>query len=134
MGKARTVSASSGITLDAGALIALERGDGRMIALLSESVRQNRRFRVPAGVLGQTWRNGPRQSVLARFLRAEEVTIVPLDASMARAAGELCGTKGTTDVIDATVVIIARQHGDNIVTSDVGDLKRLDSKSVLIPI
>jgi hypothetical protein len=134
MGKARIVSAPPGITLDAGALIALERGDGRMIALLSESVRQNRRFRVPAGVLGQTWRDGRRQSVFARFLRAEEVTIVPLDAPMARAAGELCGTKGTSDVIDASVVITARQHGDRIVTSDVSDLKRLDSKSALISI
>lgn len=134
MGKARIVSTSSGITLDAGALIALERGDGRMIALLSESVRQNRSFRVPAGVLGQAWRDGRRQSILARFLHAEEVTIVPLDAPMARAAGELCGTKGTTDVIDASVVLTARQHGDNIITSDVSDLKRLDSKSILISI
>jgi predicted nucleic acid-binding protein len=133
MGKARAV-ASSGITLDAGALVALERGQGRMLALLMESVRQSRRFHVPAGVLGQTWRDGRRQAIIARFLRADEVTVVPLDAAMARAAGELCGHSGTSDVIDASVVITARQYGDSIVTSDVDDLQRLDSKARLVSI
>ena len=134
MGKARTVAASAGITLDAGALVALERGQGRIIALLTESVRQNRSFRVPAGVLGQTWRDGRNQAILARFLRADEVTVVPLDAAMARAASELCGHSGTSDVVDASVVITARQYGDSIVTSDVDDLERLDRKARLVAI
>ena len=38
MGRTRTRSAPTGLTLDTGALIALDRGDGRMIALLNQSL------------------------------------------------------------------------------------------------
>ncbi|MEO8181365.1 MAG: PIN domain-containing protein [Deltaproteobacteria bacterium] len=122
------------MTLDSGALIALERGDGKLIALLDLALKQGRRFRVPAGVLGQVWRNGQRQAVLARFLRAEELSIVPLDEPLARACGELCGNKGTSDVIDASVVLTARGNDDIIVTADAADLRRLDHKSMLVEI
>ena len=47
----------TGVTLDAGALIALDRGDKRMIALLQRALNQGRVFRVPAGVVGQAWRD-----------------------------------------------------------------------------
>ncbi len=57
MGRARTRTAA-GIVLDTGALIALERGDKRMIALVRRVLAQGRAFRVPAGVVGQAWRNG----------------------------------------------------------------------------
>ncbi len=92
MGRARTFQA--GIVLDTGALIALERGDKRMIALVDRALAQGRDFRVPAGVLGQAWRNGRAQFTLARFLRSEEVEIVPLDKQLARSCGELCGAGG----------------------------------------
>ena len=78
MGRTRTRTAT-GIVLDTGALIALERGDKRMIALLDRALTQSRAFRVPAGVVGQAWRNGRVQVTLALFLRREEVEIVPLD-------------------------------------------------------
>ena len=68
MGRARARIAT-GITLDTGALIALDRGDKRMIALLDRALAQGRTFRVPSGVLGQAWRNGRVQVTLARFLR-----------------------------------------------------------------
>ena len=72
MGRTRTRTAA-GIVLDTGALIALERGDKRMIALLRRALAQGRAFRVPAGVVGQAWRNGRVQVILGRFLRSEEV-------------------------------------------------------------
>ena len=50
MGRTRTRTAA-GIVLDTGALIALERGDKRMIALLRKALAQGRVFRVPAGVV-----------------------------------------------------------------------------------
>lgn len=53
MGGTRARTSAAGITLDAGALIALDRGDKRMIALLRQGLAQGRAFRVPAGVLGQ---------------------------------------------------------------------------------
>lgn len=71
MGKARaSAQKEEGVTLDAGALIALEKGDGRMIALLQLALRARKRFYVPAGVAGQAWRSGARQATLARFLKS----------------------------------------------------------------
>lgn len=131
MGKSRAQEAQAGVTLDAGALIALERGDRRMLALLRALAKSAGRVRVPAGVVGQVWRDGSRQSVLARFLRSTEVELRSLDGRFARACGELCAATGTADVIDASVVLTAREHGDAIVTSDVADLRRLDPSAVL---
>jgi len=134
VGKTRARASSSGITLDTGALIALDRGDGRMIALLDRALAQRRSFRIPAGVVGQAWRNGHTQVTLARFLRTLEVEIAPLDGQLSRACGELCGATGTSDVIDASVVILARERHDIIVTSDADDLRRLDPKSQIVEI
>lgn len=133
MGRARTRTAA-GIVLDAGALIALERGDQRMLALLQRALAQGRVFRVPAGVVGQAWRNGRVQVTLARFLRSNEVEIVPLDEQLARSCGELCGAANTRDVIDASVVLLARERRDPIVTSDPDDLRRLDPAAQLIAV
>src|SRR5215510_950393 len=105
MGKARTRTAA-GIVLDAGALIALDRGDKRMIALLDRALAQGRAFRLPAGVVGQAWRDGRVQVALARFLRCDEVEIIPLDEQAARSCGELCAATNLPDVIDASVVIL----------------------------
>jgi hypothetical protein len=132
MGQTRARSAAPGVTVDTGALIALDRGDRRMIALLAQAVRDGVSFRVPAGVVGQAWRDGRRQATLARFLRAPEVQIVPLDGDLARASGELCGHTGTADVIDASVVLVARGHGDVILTGDADDLGRLAPGAPLV--
>jgi hypothetical protein len=127
MGAARTRTSDQGLTLDAGALIALDRGDRRILCLLQLAHADRRRIRIPAGVLGQVWRNGSRQALLARFLRARDVEVLPLDETLARAAGELCGAAGTSDVIDASVMLVARTHGDGVLTSDPGDLRKLDA-------
>ena len=131
MGRTRARTAA-GIVLDTGALIALQRGDKRMIALLDRALTQGRTFRVPAGVMGQAWRNGRVQVTLARFLRSKEVEIVALDEQLARSCGELCGAASASDVIDASVVIVARERQDLIVTSDPGDLRRLDPAAQII--
>jgi hypothetical protein len=133
MGRTRTRT-SAGIVLDAGALIALDRGDKRMIALLHRALAQGRTFRVPAGVVGQAWRDGRIQVTLARFLQSEEVEIVPLDEQLARTCGELCGAVDSADIIDASVVILARQRRDPIVTNGPNDLRRLDPAAGMIPI
>lgn len=133
MGRTRTRSAT-GIVLDAGALITLYRGDKRMIALLDRALTQGRVFRVPAGVVGQAWRDGRVQVALARFLRAEEVEIVSLDPHLARSCGELCAATNSQDVIDASVVILARERRDPIVTSDPKDLRRLDPAARIIAV
>jgi hypothetical protein len=131
VGRRRTRTAA-GIVLDTGALIALGRGDKRMIALLDRALAQGRAFRVPAGVVAQAWRNGRVQVTLARFLRSAEVEIVPLDEQLARSCGELRGVASASDVIDASVVIVARERQGLIVTSDPGDLRRLDPAAQII--
>lgn len=126
MGAARPSTKTTGITLDAGALIALERGDGRMIALLQQIEENEGVFRIPAGVVGQVARDRARQVVLERFLKSKEVQVKSLDLHEARVCGALCGLTGTSDVIDASVVLLARANGDTVVTSDPDDIHRLD--------
>ena len=134
MGKARAFAKPPEVTLDTGALIAIDRGDRRMLALLEQVLAQGGRFQVPAGALGQAWRNGPRQATLARFIRGTEVLVVPLDEHLSRACGELLAATGTSDVIDASVVIVARKTQALIVTSDTKDLARLDPKATLVKV
>jgi hypothetical protein len=135
MGKARSRRATSpGVTLDAGALIALDRGDRRMIALLDAMAKRRLSFQIPTGVVGQAWRDGSRQATLARFLSSEGVRIVALDDQLSRACGALCGHSRTADVIDASVVLVARGRGDTIVTSDAGELRRLDPSCHLVEV
>lgn len=121
-----------GVTLDAGALIGVERGSRRMQALLDEALSAGAELAVPAGVLGETWRGTARQARLARFLRLPHVTVVPLDDLGARAAGVLCGRAGTDDVIDSSVVICARLRGHAVITADPADLARLDPNLRLV--
>lgn len=117
----------SGVTLDTGALIALDRGDRRMTALL-DRVRGDAGavVSVPAGVLGQAWRDGRRQPRLARLLAATQTTVVPLDHAGARAVGMLLGAVGARDVVDASVVICARERRQGVVTGDAAALRHLD--------
>src|SRR5258706_16379290 len=121
-----------GLTLDAGALIALERDDRRIVALLDNARKTKREVVVPAGVVGQVWRDGRTQVQLARLLSSSWVLVEPLDDLRARAAAQLCGMRGTADVIDAAVVICASMRRHVIVTSDPEDLARLDPAAQLI--
>jgi predicted nucleic acid-binding protein len=118
---------SHGLTLDASALIAFERNNRIVVAIIARAQQHGVRLAAPAGVVGQTWRDGSRQVRLARLLGSDLVEVVPLDDERARAAGQLCGVAGTRDVIDASVVLCAREHGHGVLTSDIDDLKRLDS-------
>ena len=68
-----------GVTLDAGALIAIERADRRMQALLDEAHAAGLPIDVPAGALAQAWRAGPVQARLARALRLPNVSVPALD-------------------------------------------------------
>jgi predicted nucleic acid-binding protein len=121
------------LTLDAGALIALERGDGRVRALLRRVESHQLRIAIPAGVVGQTWRSG-RQVHIARLLNAEHVEVVALDELDARAVGVLCGASGHADITDAHVALVARREQAPVVTSDPGDIRRVDPTLTLIEV
>jgi hypothetical protein len=116
----------SGLTFDAGALIAFERNERRTVALVVRALENALPLAVPAGVVGQVWRDGRRQARLARLLGSDSIEIEALDDARARAAGQLCGVTRTTDLIDATVVLCARRRAQAVLTSDADDLTRLD--------
>ena len=89
-------------------------------------------FWVPAGVVGQAWRNGRTQARLSQLLNSALVEVVPLTDAQARVAGQLCAASKTRDVIDASVVLLAREKGVCAVTSDIDDLGHLDPDLELI--
>ncbi len=111
--------------LDAGALIAIERGDERMRALLR---RHFGPVVIPAAVLGQVWRDGARQARLATFLASQGTVVEALDALSAKAVGVILGRSGTSDVVDASVVVSARRHQALVLTTDPADLLRIDPR------
>ena len=110
------------IIYGAGALVAAERNVRPLWALHDAALRRDVAPLVPAGVLAQVWRGGP-QANLSRLLAG--CTVTPLDGSLARAAGTLCGQARTSDVVGASVVILARVMAAPVVTGDAADLRAL---------
>ena len=124
----------SGAVLDTGALIAFDRNDRRVVAIVSRALEHSDALIVPAGVVAQAWRDGRTQVRLARLLGSPACEIVPLDDLAARAVGQLCGTTRTGDITDASVAITARQRGLRVITSDPNDIRRVDSRLDIVPI
>jgi hypothetical protein len=122
----------TGMTLDAGALVAFDRNDRVVVGIVRRAVETGATLAIPAGVVGQSWRDGRTQARLARLLASPIVEIETLDDLRARAAGQLCGVTKTSDVIDASVVLCARARKQAVLTSDVDDLRRLDAGVELI--
>jgi predicted nucleic acid-binding protein len=116
----------AGLTLDTGALLALERGDPRLRAPLRRAVEHAIAIAVPAGAVAQAWRGGPRQARLAKLLADPDVDVPPLDELAARAVGLLCGRTGHRDVVDVHVALHARENGYAVVTSDPHDMHAVD--------
>jgi len=112
--------------LDAGALIAFERGAKRARAFVQRARAAGIQLIIPAPVLAQVWRGGARQAQLAALVEARATLIEPFDEPLAKAAGILCGRSGTSDIVDASVVISARLHHAVVLTSDPDDLRRID--------
>ena len=111
-----------GLTLDTGALLALERGDSRVRALLRRAQERGLPLSIPTGVVAQAWRGGPRQARIARLLADPSVHVAPLDDMTARAVGLLCGRSGHRDIVDVHVALLAQEQGHTVVTSDPEDL------------
>lgn len=122
----------AGVTLDAGALIALDRDDRRVVVLLARAAETNSPVTVPASALSQAIRRPDRQVRLARLIRQPTTDVVPLDRVEATNVGRLLAASGTSDVVDAHVVICARRSEQQVVTSDPHDLRLLDPEIRLI--
>lgn len=111
------------LVLDAGAFLAVERGDREVMALIK---REHAAARVPVTngcVVGQVWRGGSgKQIPVARLLAGTNV--VAVDDRLGRRSGLLLAVSGGSDAVDASVICLAGD-GDDILTSDPGDLRTL---------
>lgn len=115
------------LVLDTGALVTLERNDRAMWRRLKASWLAEEIPVSHGGIIGQAWRGpGPRQALLAKALNG--ILVRPLDDGLGRAAGELLARSGSSDVVDAALVLLA-EDGDEIVTSDPNDLEPLAEMS-----
>ena len=116
----------AGITLDAGGLIAVDRNERRIIVLLARTRETRARVTIPASALAQAIRRPERQVRLVRLVRQPTTDLIDLDRVDATNVGRLLAAGGTSDIVDAHVVICARRANQQVVTSDPDDLRRLD--------
>ena len=122
------------VVLDAGALIALERGDRRMTALAAVIARDKIPAFVPAGVVAQVWRGSARQHDLGRLLATGVVRVEAMDESTAKAVGALLGVSRTSDVVDGHVALLGLRTRGKVYTSDEYDIARIDSTLDIVPV
>lgn len=115
----------AGLVLDAGAFLALERGDYRIKAFTDEARSVGAPLATSAGVVAQVWRGGAHKQVPVAFL-LRRTDVVDLTDAQARMVGKLLGMAGTSDPVDAHVALIARARGWPVLTSDAGDLRTID--------
>lgn len=110
------------VVLDAGALVAVDKRDRRILATLRLLERDGVSVRTSAGALAQVWRGGPRQANLARVVRGLDVAA--LDENESRRVGELLAAARTEDVVDAHVALLV-EPGGTVLTSDGSDIALL---------
>jgi hypothetical protein len=122
-----TVGAVAGLTLDTGALLALDHPGKAIVmqARLDETLRRGGTVCVPAGTIAQAWRSS-RQARLARLLKSRDIDIAVMTPNVARSVGLLCAHSGHDDVIDVHVALCARERRHAVATSDPDDMLRID--------
>jgi hypothetical protein len=120
------------LMLDAGALVAFEKGDRTVRAFLEHAQRTGIDVRTTTSVVAQVWRDGARQARLAVLLRG--VLEIELTREECRRVGSLLGRCGGRDVRDLrdvpdASVVAAAVDGDEILTSDPHDIRMLAESS-----
>jgi hypothetical protein len=108
--------------LDSGALIAIDKRDRRVGAMLRVLQRDGVPVHTSAAVVAQVWRDGRRQVNLARVLPG--VDVAALDDVAAKRVGELLRANGTSDLADAHVALLVQPQG-SVLTSDEAGLRTL---------
>jgi predicted nucleic acid-binding protein len=122
----------TGLTLDTGALIAIETGSRRMALLVEQAIATGAELAIPAGVVAQAWRGGARQVRVAKLLQLQVTSIVALDAKLALRIGARCASSGSADVVDVSVAICASDRRHPVVTSDPDDIAVIDPTLKLV--
>jgi hypothetical protein len=111
------------LILDAAALIGFERENRMVAAIIEEAHELGGRTVIPASVLGQVWRGGPRAARLAKLVAGSDVDA--LEEGRAKEIGERLGVRDGSDVVNAHVVCCAVGRRAAIVTSDPEDTEAL---------
>jgi predicted nucleic acid-binding protein len=110
-----------GITLDTGALIAIERRKQRGTQLLELARQRLALLSVPVPVIAEWWRG--RTDIRERIL--DIVNVEPLSLAVAKSAGDAQASVASSTAIDAIVMAFAASRGDVVFTGDTSDLARL---------
>ena len=125
MARARQGLSPQRLILDSGAVIALSRGEQRARAFLARAVELGAPVEVPAGVVAETVRGGPRDAPVNRVLKAVDAVPAATEA-LGRVAGDLLGKAASSATVDALVVAQAvAAGGAHVLTADVDDLEPL---------
>lgn len=114
------------LVLDAGALIDIETDPrGETCRSCVKAFEDGYRPYLPTVVLAQVWRNRARQHPVrtVRHLCA----VLPFTEQTAEDVGRLLARSGTSDVVDAAVIVTAIEHNAAVLTSDPKDLAKLAS-------
>ncbi len=112
---------ASALILDAGFLVSVDRGERNAQAFLTAALVHDTPLTTTHPVVAQVWRNGSRQARLARFLQS--VVIVALEDGPE--IGHLLARSGTSDVVDAHLVVVAVRRSEPVLTGDADDLELL---------
>jgi hypothetical protein len=110
------------LVLDAGGLIAIDRRDRAVGAMLRIAQQEAIPLKTSAAVLAQVWRAGSRQANLARVLVGVDTAV--LDGLTGKRIGELLARTRGSDVVDGHLGLIV-QDGDTVLTSDPQDINRV---------
>jgi predicted nucleic acid-binding protein len=110
-----------GITLDTGALVAIERRKQRGNQLLQLAKQRLAVLAVPMPVIAEWWRG--RSDVRERML--DVLNVEPLTLAVAKAAGEAQAAVRSSTAVDAIVMAFAASRGDVVFTGDPTDLEKL---------
>ena len=111
--------------VDAGPLIASgERVNSRLWALIKRAAERGEELHTTHPVLAQVWRDPVRQANLARAVRSFDVHA--LDESVT--VGRRLAASGTSDVVDAHLVVVAERLGTFILTTDHKDMSELGAR------
>jgi glycosyltransferase A (GT-A) superfamily protein (DUF2064 family) len=109
------------LILDAGFLISVDRGERAAQEFLTAALVHETPLTTTHPVIAQVWRDGARQARLARFLQS--VVVVAFDDGTE--VGNLLARSGTSDVVDAHLVVVAVRRSEPILTGDVHDMESL---------
>lgn len=113
------------VVYDAAVLVAAARDDRATWADHRVRLELGELATTTAPVVAQVSRPS-RQAQLRRFLRG--CALVAFFPDHARAVGALLGRAGTSDVVDAHLVIIAATTSSTVLTSDIDDLQLLSGQ------